>query len=456
MTLKTLLLHRFNLCIRNTVAKMVDIIVRKRYKKNGEVIYEYRFEIAVIDGKRQWKSKSGYKTVTEARKAGKEALRIYENIGRIVDKDAISYSDFLDFWFEQDCRVDLKPTTLENYKKKIDNIIKPKLGSYRLKSLTREILQAFLINLYDEGFAYNTLTVMKGILTKSLNFAEDHHYLTYCPAVRLKIPKNRIPKNPTRSAPHVFIPDDVMKKVFVRFPERTSSFIPLKLGYECGLRLGEVFALCWEDIDFDQKTLSINRQVQWLKDAERLTEDKILKNGSADGGNGYWYFSAPKYDSYRTLELSNELIEILLREKERQVKAKDYYGIYYTNYGVEKALTFNGKIPEKPVNVNRIFMNGNGFPIHMVCIRENGTFISPRTMQHTSRIIKKVIFNDFDFHSLRHTHASILAELRVNQKYIQTRLGHSNLNMTIDVYEHITDLIRSEGRHVLNTLFSSN
>ncbi len=433
---------------------MVDVIVRKRYRKDGGVMYEYRFEIASIDGKRQWQTKCGFKTATEARKAGKEALRLYETAGRVVEKDNISYADFLDYWLENECSVELNPLTLCAYRKRIDKLIKPKLGRYKLKSLTRELLQAYLIEMYDKGYSYNTMTVIKGHLTKSLNFAEDQHYIAYSPAVRLKIPKNRIPKVPTRSAPHEFIPPEAMAKIFERFPERTSSYIPLKLGYECGLRIGEAFALCWEDIDFNDKVIYINRQVQWLKDEDRTPYEKVEKNGTAECGNGYWYFSQPKYKSYRKIEISDELAELLYRERERQLKAIDYYGPFYTDYYCENNLSFDGKVPNYPVVANKISSDASGYPVHFVCIRENGTFISPRTMQHTSRIIKKEIFSGFDFHSLRHTHASMLAEAGVEPKYIQTRLGHANIKITIDVYEHTTDTMRDRGRRALNSIFN--
>lgn len=127
--------------------------------------------------------------------------------------------------------------------------------------------------------------------------------------------------------------------------------------------------------------------------------------------------------------------------------------MYYTNYDVSSALSFDGHVPEFPISVNRICTDGEGFPIHLVCVRENGTFITPRTMQNTARSIKKEISPDFDYHSLRHTHASILAEAGVDQKYIQTRLGHADIKMTIDVYEHVTNGMRSRGRQAINNIY---
>lgn len=162
---------------------MIDLCIRKRFTSKGTA-YEYRFEIASINGKRKWKTKSGFKTITEARRAGRAAMMQYENYGHVV-KDQISVADFFEIWFEKDCTVDLKPTTLTNYKKVVENLLKPKLGSYRLKSLTRELLQAFLVEMYDIGYSINSLISLKALLTKSMNYAVDNHYIVCSPAVRL-------------------------------------------------------------------------------------------------------------------------------------------------------------------------------------------------------------------------------------------------------------------------------
>ena len=331
---------------------MVDVCVRKRYRINGAV-YEYRFEIASIDGKRKWKTKSGVKTVTDARQAGKLALRQYENFGHVV-KDQISVADFLEDWLVQDCMVDLKPNTVTNYIKQVRIYLKPALGAYRLKSLTRELLQGFILKMYDNGFSFNSLIAIKGVLTKSMNYAVDNHYLVCSPAVRLKIPRYRIAVIPTRSSPHHYIPAEIMQKVFERFPERSSSFIPLKLGYECGLRLGEVFGLYWEDIDFENRIIRINRQVQWFADQNRDKEEKLIHNGSAECGKGFWYFSAPKYNSCRTIEISDELTDILKREQVRQERAKAYFGQYYSNYYADSAQLSGSELIRKARGTNSL------------------------------------------------------------------------------------------------------
>jgi hypothetical protein len=131
---------------------MAEIKIRRRERTNGGAVYEYRFEIASVDGHRKWISKSGYKTKGEARQAGREDQIQYENFGHVVEKDKISFVDFLDYWIENDCKIDLKPNTVSVYVSTIKNQIKPKLGKYKLKSISREILQAFIIDMYDAGF----------------------------------------------------------------------------------------------------------------------------------------------------------------------------------------------------------------------------------------------------------------------------------------------------------------
>ena len=75
-------------------------------------------------------------------------------------------------------------------------------------------------------------------------------------------------------------------------------------------------------------------------------------------------------------------------------------------------------------------------------------------MQHTSRVIHNELnIKDFDFHSLRHTHATVLLENGAPLKYIQQRLGHKKVDVTINVYQHLTEDLAKQGTNVLNNIF---
>ena len=156
---------------------MNEILIDKREYQNGTFSYRYRFEIASVDGKRKWKSKSGFKSKKEARDAARLAQQAYEHVGQVIEPSDMSYSDFLDQWIENDCKLSCKPSTIQGYEKKIRLYIKPELGSYRLKAITKNTLQDFIVKMYNEGFSRNTIASVKGILTKSLDVALDKHYI---------------------------------------------------------------------------------------------------------------------------------------------------------------------------------------------------------------------------------------------------------------------------------------
>ena len=90
------------------------------------------------------------------------------------------------------------------------------------------------------------------------------------------------------------------------------------------------------------------------------------------------------------LACARDCIELLERKKEQQDKAKIYYAEHYVTNYVNDETQLNA--------------NGNGKIISLISVRENGDFISPRTMQHTSGVIHhQMNYPEFDFHSFRHT-----------------------------------------------------
>lgn len=433
---------------------MNDIIIREHILKSGKKSYEYRFEICPVGGKRKQVSKSGFPSKTAARKAGFEAQALYYNKGTVIRSSKMSYSDFLDIWIEKDCKISLKESTIMGYQKRINNHIRPALGGMNIHSISREDIQDFINDKFDNGYSRNTLSSLIGIISKSLNYAADNGYIAVSPAVRIKIPINRTPVVPTRRVERVNIPEEAVFNILQRFPENTSPHIPILLGYECGLRIGEVFGLVWEDIDFENRTLTVNRQVQWHQDELLSKEEKARNNGSKLCGNGYWYFSNPKYNSFRTIYLTEHLAELLKREHERQLEMEDTYGEYYTHYYSKYKLHFSSRAnPAESIN-NPVSSEKSCFKVNFLCVRDNGTYYSSRSMEHVSRLIKREIYENFSFHALRHTHASQLYAAGVSEKYISERLGHKADHITKDVYIHLTDRARTNDIKILDTLYT--
>lgn len=409
----------------------MKINVRKRGNK-----WQYQFEAAKIDGKRKQITKSGFRTKKEALEAGAKALSEYNNIGTVFIESELSFNDFLDIWMKEYVHINLKQTTIENYSKKINTIIKPALGKYKLKSLTPGMIQTFINDKYKEGYSFNTLSVIKGILSKSMNYAVEPLKLIQAnPVTYVELPSKRSKgvnaanNISTRQKTRIVVSNEMMNKIFERFPEDHNYYLPLLLGYRCGLRLGEVFALTWDDVDFDKKTLTIDKQVQWMCFDEETDKEK------------FWTITSTKYNSNRIIYLDSFTLNILHKKKLKKMKMKLGYGEYYT------ILKMNDKH-----QINEL----QGEHIDLINVRENGSYLHPRVMQHCSRVIHYDLgFKEFDFHSLRHTHTTMLIEAGVNIKEIQYRLGHKNSNVTLDIYSHVTDKIHNETVKILEEIFNN-
>ena len=416
-----------------------NVIIRKRKSVKHGITYEYRFEAASISGQRKWISKGGFKDENTARMEGIKALNEYNTCGKVVKPSTMSFADFLEHWLLNDCVATLNEVTILNYRKKIKNLIVPTLGKYRLNTIGRDQLQGLLTALHYNGYAYNTLSAVKGILTKSFNYALYSEFLMKSPAINLKIPKSENTAIPTRSSPHVYLTQEQRKKIFDRFSVGSPSHLPLMIGLHCGLRLGEAYALTWNDIDFMNKTITVNKQIQW-RQFKRTKEEKRLNNGKAADNCGCWYFSSTKYKSDRVIEMDEGLYRLLIEEKEKQDKAAAYFAERYTHYYENEK--------------REIVCEETKKEIQFVFIRENGTYVTPRIMQHTSRVIHNELnIKEFDFHSLRHTHATVLLEKGAPLKYIQQRLGHKKIDVTINVYQHLTDDLKARGVAILNDMF---
>lgn len=407
----------------------MELRVRKRGSK-----WEYLFEVARVNGKRKTVSKSGFRTKGEALKAGTQAMHDYLNIGSVFKPSEMSMTDFLEEWLEAS-RSQWKPATYQGYLKQVRSYIEPRLGSYYLKSISAKVIQEYLNDLFNEGFSRNTLSNVKGRLTGSMDWAVRMEYIKYNPAKNARLPSPRaVPAQPTRRNPHCYIDRASWERIMERFPEGHPSHLPLMLGYWAGLRKGEAFGLCWEDVDFDAGTITVNRQIQYEKGgaaASKRGQTATLQT---------MFFTAPKYDSVRTIRISSQLLSLLRRTYAMQRRARLVYGPYYTEYHVDE---------------ERHLIEDPGDPdhrIHLVCCRENGTYVRPNTMQNTITVIQKRLGIDCDFHSLRKTHATMLLEAGANPKDVQHRLGHRTMHETLQIYAEVTPIMEDKSVELLEKM----
>lgn len=354
-------------------------------RKRGDK-WQYYFEGAKVNGKRKQIVKSGFKSSKEAYSAGVKALAEYENGGSAIEPSTVSVSDYFDEWLRLYVDVNLKISTKKTYVKAINKQIKPRIGEYKLKSVTPAVVQGLLNDLYLDGKSGSYITLIRVIMRAAFEYAiRPMQYLKTNPVEYAKTPKGS-PKQKRRE----LVSRTMFKNIINRF-EDTGFYLPLMIGYYAGLRIGEVYGLTWDNIDFEANTIYVRKQ---------------LKQDS-----GKWYFSDLKNEaSVRDVIVGEKLMSAIKDEYETQQTERTILGRDYQD-------TWN-----------------------LVNAKRGGGFYTPNSFAYASRVIRfKLGYKNFDFHSLRHTHATMLIEAGANIKDVSLRLGHSNIETTLQTYAHGTE-----------------
>ena len=160
------------------------VSVRKRGK-----VYEYRIEIASIDGVRKWLTKSGFKTKSEALLAGQKAQAEYMSGETISKESQMTYGNYLDFWYENYCKNNYKYSTYKRYNATF-NHLKKELGRYKISTLTGYQLNQFLLNMYMQNYTPNSIRNFQKVIKSSLNAACYHYgYIKNDPSAGIKLPR---------------------------------------------------------------------------------------------------------------------------------------------------------------------------------------------------------------------------------------------------------------------------
>lgn len=412
-------------------------MVKVNVTKRGN-LFQYRFEIAPQGGTRKYINKSGFKTRQEAYEAGVKAYNEYINVGHTFQPATMSYSDYLDYWMKTYCEVNLRYNTIQAYKSIIKNHIKPKLGFYRLSQITTATLQEFINDVYvKHGASKNYLKNFIKILKSSFGYATDIvEFIKINPALKIKVPKY---EGKDTDPAHIFTPEEI-EMIFNRFRNSHCIYYAFLTAYYTGLRISEVFGLTWEDIDFENKTLTVDRNIV-KKNQEGGTKKRLIKGQSTT----VWYFGPCKTEaSYRTIEIGDTLVEALKAFKEEQELYKEQYGeMYIKHYAKEVMNPYTNK-PETKI-VNAAAEIEVALPeVHLVFVKNNGAFEGNDTCKYPFKVIHYELGIPCRFHDFRDTHATRLIEAGADIKAVSKRLGHSTIETTYNIYVRVTVKMEEE------------
>lgn len=405
-------------------------------RKRGNV-YEYNFEVAKIEGKRKRISKSGFKTKAEALKQGMIAYNEYLNTGKNIKTNEMSYSDFLDYWIDNHCKINLKYHTIEAYSNIVKNHLKTNLGFYKLSQITKTTLQEFLNKVYvEKGYSKNFLNNIRKVLKGSFNYATDNEYVRVNPATNLKLPKYDVPP---KDVAHIFTSEEI-NTILDRFKNNHCVYYAFLTAYCTGLRIAEIFALTWDDIDFGNKTISVNKNIL-KKNQAGGTKQRHLSGNSTT----VWYFGTCKTQtSYRTVQIGDTLLKALKEYKEEQEMHKLNYGDTYMKHYKKNVINpYNNKTETKIVNAYAEI--DVALPeVDFVFIKNNGVYEGTDSTKYPFKVIHYELGIPCRFHDFRDTHATKLIESGADIKAVSKRLGHRNIDITYNIYVRVTEKMENE------------
>lgn len=329
----------------------------------------------------------------------KLALVIACNDSNSIRKNrAIKFSDVLEIWIENN-RIRQKGATTNRYRNLIDTHITPQLGHYDVKDITSSIINTFLAQKLESGridgkggLSNSYVKSMMLIIKSALKFASDEEM---CSPLKSPIFKPNDEKHELSILNH----DEQKKLEEHLLTDTNETKIGILLSLHAGLRIGEVCALMWKDIDFVNRIIHV-----------RHTISRIRVSKQENGAISKLIIDSPKTrTSKRDIPLSKFLLNILQSEK---TVAKSEYVVSNT-----------------------------------------ANFVSPRTYEYRyHKILDYCNIRSINYHALRHTFATRCIESGVDVKTLSEILGHSNVSITLNTYVHSSMEFKRNQIEKLSTL----
>lgn len=360
-----------------------NIYKRKDGRYEGRYIKSYDMQ-----GKPHWGSVYGR---TYAQTKEKLAEKKFASIkGRQIVSSDIQLKNWIDKWISEQNHI--KQTTKMMYYSHLKNHIESNIGDIRLKKLNADILQKF-VDSESNKYSPKTVHAVFSMLKLSLKSAKEKGYVQNIysditlPKVKRKILR--------------VLSKQEQKQLEKAISESDNRYdLGILLCLYTGIRIGELCALIWENIDLKNATITI------LHTAERVLNDD--KNGKA---KTKIFIDDPKSDtSIRIIPIPKFLVGIL-----KQYKRNDGY-----------------------------------------ILRDNGAYTDSRNISRRfKKLLQEAALPDFNYHILRHTFATRALELGMDIKTLSEILGHANVTITLNLYAHSLPEHKKKQMDKFNTLYQN-
>lgn len=287
--------------------------------------------------------------------------------------EKMKLKELLELWLERYMKHTIKIRTYNRYKSICELHLIKDLGEYELEELKPNVLQDFLLKKIDGNYSTNTIKGIVSVLKQALRLAITLEFVDkeYCSDLKMSSSEEKEISVFTKKE------QQVIESFCLNHKKR--NYIGIVICLYTGIRLGELLALTWDDIDFNSNLLTIN---------------KTSYSAKVDGKTQIIVDKPKTKKSNRVIPLPNQLVKLL-------------------------------KIIKKESNSK-----------YVITTRNSG-MVGNRSYQRTFKfILKKVNVPYRNFHSLRHTFATNAIELGMDVKTLAEILGHTNAMITLNRYSH--------------------
>jgi len=319
-----------------------------------------------------------------------------------------TFGEWLKQWLDMYKRPKLRLATYENYNINAITHIIPAIGDIYLTDLDTDNIQSFYNKLVDAGKAPATIQKIHQIVHGCLAKAVETHLLSWNPSQATERPSIKKSNGKAMS-------ESDMDKFLVELnsqPDKWQAAFLTLLG--TGLRIGELLALGWSDIDLDSGIININKTLS------RTSQGLIVNDG------------AKTEASNAEVPIPDIALEAIKKHKIGQLAG-----------ALKKGSKFQNK-------------TSDGHPIYAFASNA-GTYISPRNFRRKfDALLDKAKCGHLTVHGLRHTFATRLLEQGENLKTVQELLRHADIKTTGNIYSHVSIKVKKKAAHKMDSLLRRN
>lgn len=387
----------------------------------------YRFYVEDDYGRHIQKEFARGKSKRETETMLRHAIEEYEVKKFVASPGNITVGQLLDLWIEDILKSNSKSNgTLMLYQNTVNRIKKNPISQRKIKAINSSHLQDYLDSLYfkyktnsqnSKPLAPSTIRAYRAVLQGAFKFAVFPKKLLSSNPMDYVVPRDN-------HIEPLFFQTESNEKIHTISHSQFDSLcyylkghpvlLPVQIAYYTGLRVGEICALTWEDVHLEEQYFLIQRTIFYNHATHHFEMD------------------TPKGNKPRIVDFGNTLKTIL---EEAQIKKDESKGFKNFYHIVSDYRRKHYEIHSFPSNQSS---HEDFYPIHFVCRKSNGTFLTPDYIGAKCRQASRNLdgFSGFHFHVLRHTYTSNLIQNGAAPKDVQELLGHSDINVTMNIYVH--------------------